>query len=453
MQSIVRNGFAATTLLAAATACALDATDEPPRDQAQLLSAGAAIEKYPFTASISYSQTKEGHRSLDNVVCGGIIVSESYVLTAAHCVEPSPNDAYLKANHLSEGSPYLVQAGSRTARRNLAGSAADIQQRYVDAIITHPEYSTFSFVPFRGTRNADLALLHLRTPLVFTHRVQKANIGSARDGDASDRIFAVGWGTHRRRKDNDHLGEHRVRLLDPAGLTDDQFNWARFTDTLPFLSNCSDKRDAIYYGDSGGPLVRRSAGSQTTVIGMLSHFATPGQPLFVAEDLSLYKGWIEEHIRRPPPSAETHVVEVKDFQLFTNGCWGATCFQSERIEIPKGARLMSTYFELETPTHKSAAVAYAFHDDYLSSTIDATSRHTAGETALRSLPSLNERNLKGFSFYGEGTVSTPRAGGWKIAVVCSNDCDDIDFEKSRIEISYDTDAVFVEGSAAAMDGR
>jgi len=452
IRSIVRNSFAAMTLIASANACAPEATDNSARDQAEILNGtDASIASYPFIVSISYSFTVDNHKGLRSVGCAGAIVSPSYVLTAAHCVEGSPNDRWLKANQPeSNVSPYLIQAGSRDARRIFGEDKEDvqngnIQKRYVDAIIMHPDYSSFSaYVPRSGTPNADLALLHLVRPLELKEgRIQVAEIGSASDVGAQDSVFAVGWGTDKELTAHNYLDEHRVRLLDPAQIPDEKFDWARFTDSVPFLSVKDDTTNVIYYGDSGGPLVRR-ARNQTSVIGVLSHMATVGQPLSIAADLSQYKTWIQEQIGKAPPSANTEVVTLGGFKPYTGAepCTVTTCFASDPFTIPEGAKLMSTYFELETATDKpNGAFAYAYHETFDSSTYDrskydANTRYVTGETPLYSVNSNYTEN--GYALYGESTVAKPRAGQWRIVVECQDDCSDIDFENSQGITSYDT---------------
>lgn len=75
-------------------------------------------------------------------ICGGSIISSSWILTAAHCVYD-----YVR-------SPIIVYAGSTTRWR---GS----QTRQVEQIIIHPDYQPTSYAN-------DIALLRLASPLIMT---------------------------------------------------------------------------------------------------------------------------------------------------------------------------------------------------------------------------------------------------------------------------------------------
>ena len=75
-------------------------------------------------------------------LCGGSIISSSWILTAAHCIAP-----YI-------GSPITVYAGSTTRW------AASQTQQVVQAIV-HPDFNPISY-------ENDLALLRLAFPLIMS---------------------------------------------------------------------------------------------------------------------------------------------------------------------------------------------------------------------------------------------------------------------------------------------
>lgn len=100
---------------------------------------GEAAARYSWSMIVSIQD-----RFTDAHFCGGSILSESYILTAAHCVDSTtPGAISIKAgiHLLNETYPTI---------------------RGVDAIYIHPNWSSFS-----GENRNDIAILHLSTPLDF----------------------------------------------------------------------------------------------------------------------------------------------------------------------------------------------------------------------------------------------------------------------------------------------
>lgn len=101
---------------------------------------GEEAKRYSWSMIVSIRD-----RSTDRHFCGGSILDESHIITAAHCVDVAKPDAILIAagiHNLTEAYPTI---------------------RYVDTIYIHPNWSSFS-----GEFQNDIALLRLSRPLNFT---------------------------------------------------------------------------------------------------------------------------------------------------------------------------------------------------------------------------------------------------------------------------------------------
>lgn len=199
------------------------------------------ISSYPYQVSI---QTTSGYH-----FCGGTIIDDEWILTAAHCIDGT------------SASSIRVMAGASRISQSSSG-----QIRTVTAIYAYPGYST----PSAGK---DAALLKLSSPLSFNSSVQAIPYATSADAAAGLTNPGVmstisGWGT-----------------LSSGGSSPDQLQAAQ----VPIVSNSyangqypetitADQLAAGYtsggvdacQGDSGGPLVVSDGAGGQIVAGIVS---------------------------------------------------------------------------------------------------------------------------------------------------------------------------------------
>lgn len=219
-----------------------------------------AIEKFPYQAVIYV---------LDSFHCGASIIHESFVLSAAHCVEQLGVDKM------------TVGVGSA----DLGG-----HERYaIDKLIMHPDYSTDQFYILVS----DAALLKLKKKLQFGTTVQPITLPSALDTSLYvGRLLTVsGFGaTAEGGKDSNRLLSTEVQIVSMATC---RMLYGEKSLTIHRSMFCarSDGQDACQ-GDSGGPIVADNVlyGIISFGLGCGSEF--PG----VYTRVVAIRPWLEEQI-------------------------------------------------------------------------------------------------------------------------------------------------------------
>lgn len=182
----------------------------------------AAPGAWPFQVQI---QLNGGHG------CGGSLLSERFVLTAAHCVRGrSPASLSLRFGLHDQANP-----------------GPHVQTRGVSVVHVHPNYNP-------ATLANDVAVLELDAPVPFGARIQPLNLRRT-DPAVGTGAFVTGWG-------RTGAGAPGSPVLKEALLPIEATATCNAAGTLPLTVTdtmlCAGYvggEDGGCHGDSGGPLV------------------------------------------------------------------------------------------------------------------------------------------------------------------------------------------------------
>ncbi|KAK7070345.1 Tryptase gamma [Halocaridina rubra] len=214
--------------------------------------------------------------------CGGSLISDSHVLTAAHCVLPFENS--LSLIHLSLGDWDLKKTND--------GSSIHAK---VSSAVIHPEFS------YQTLQN-DIAILKLTQKVTFTDRIRPICLPNSEFDLKEEEVIVTGWGKNEASK-----LQSKLHLLTAKVVSTHQCDrrWSTQGASKGFIVNSMMCMDATNgdscNGDSGGPSVyEHPSGSGNYVqVGIVSFGSSscnePDLP-GVYTKVSYYQKWISKKL-------------------------------------------------------------------------------------------------------------------------------------------------------------
>nr|AAT95362.1 trypsin IIb3 precursor [Sesamia nonagrioides] len=237
----------------------------PSNPQRIVGGSGTTISQYPSMASLLYTWDFIGYWQN----CGGIIINNRSILSAAHCTIGDP------ANR------WRIRVGSTWA--NSGGVVSNVNQ-----IINHPQFNG-------NTNDNDICILRSATTFSFNNNVAAASIaGSNYNVPDNQAVWAAGWGAL---YSGALSGSEQLQHVQTVVINQNtcRINYASrlilITDNMLCSGWPNGGRDQCQ-GDSGGPLYHNGI-----VVGVCSFGLGCAQAAFpgVNTRVSRYTAWIQSN--------------------------------------------------------------------------------------------------------------------------------------------------------------
>ena len=202
----------------------------------------AAAGRWPWQVGLVQASISDNFNAQ---FCGGTLVDDLFVVTAAHCITEGNGSVTPKAQiRVLTGTQSLLAGGTR---------------RVVDQIVRHPNYNN-------NTNDFDIAVIKLRTAAPGKKARLLTAAQEAELAATGDRAYVTGWGSLTGGNNfPSQLQEVNVPIVSRTNCNDGNSYDGLITPRMICAGVSAGGRDSCQ-GDSGGPLVVRDAENRYEIL-------------------------------------------------------------------------------------------------------------------------------------------------------------------------------------------
>ncbi len=243
----------------------------------------AHLAKIQYFASLVRGDDNE--KQLEKF-CGSSIISDRYIMTAAHCLDS------IYYNHKGIYVSLSLRNGHHINKKPKNLKKAEESEYLIPLegrrIYMHPNYRSFLEENSRVPRKYDLALIQLQDRDIAKIKalgIQPLRLGSLQDVVDQSNLLCYGRGMIHAEIDNTEVSDNIVKELHTTAIADEHPS---------IVVTYSRVESVVNKGDSDGPLVYQSTSANPILIGVASYITLNKKydAVLCSADAPFYYGYI-----------------------------------------------------------------------------------------------------------------------------------------------------------------